>query len=89
VEAAFINCYHSVRCGLWFQCVKGLIDVENNSVLKPPSLKNDPTTLRDHQKKKRCMFDIQDEEDVELYKRVRIRQERYGQFYEPSNSINS
>jgi hypothetical protein len=67
-----------------------VIDVENTSVLIPRSLGRDSITLCDNQKKHRRSPEIQDEdENVKLYKRVRIREEKSRRLCQPASSINS
>jgi SCA7, zinc-binding domain len=76
----WIDFCNSARCGLWFQRIEEVIDIETVPVLTPLNLGKDPTRLHNHQNKSRRSQsnEIQDEdEDVRLYKRVRILQKKY------------
>lgn len=71
----------SVRCGLWFQRVEEVIDIERTPILTPLNMNKDVADSYDHRNKRRKMQNKEshdEDEDMRLYKRIRILQKKYS-----------
>lgn len=81
---------NSIRCGLWFQRIEEVVDVESTPVT--PSIKNKPSPApRGLQRNRRRSMNSEmhdEDEDVRLYKRVRLLQKKYRHKLKPPENVS-